>query len=111
MMSTIGMYTFWFLGFTGINRVLEGQLVTSADMTTVNSLTVFTSYNIAGFPVPVPNVNFLVGLARLGKWDYSFFGGSGEMLVFMMYSFTAALAMGFFLIMVGSVLSSFFARR
>lgn len=109
-MESIGYYSFLFLGFTLLNRILEGQLVTSTEIATVNSWAVFTSYEFAGFTIPVPNINFLTGLARLAKWDYSFFGGTAEIIMFFFYALSAALAIFFFTIAISTV-TSFFARR
>lgn len=110
MIGQIGFITFIWAGFTLINRILEGQLVTTTEMSIVRSITVFSNYTIAGLNIPIPNLGFITGIARLIKWDYSFFGGSAETLMFFFYAITAAVSFGLFVLAIGT-LGSYFVRR
>jgi len=72
---------------TMLNRLIEGQYITSSDVGILNNLTIFQDYTFyGGFSIPVPNLSFLSGLFRLVKWDYSYFGGNAAILQFMLYS-------------------------
>ena len=101
----IGLVAFIFVGMTVINRVLEGAMIGSGEITILNQLTVFRELNVAGlFSIPVLNLNFLtVGLPHLFKWDYSFFAGNAGLIQYFLYSFTAAASFGLFLMMMGVV--------
>jgi len=89
--NMLGFLTMAWLGMTVINRILEGQLITSAEKSIINNLTVFTSWDIGEvLSLPVPNIRFLTtGLPALMRWDYSYFGGNAQIFQYMMYSITA----------------------
>lgn len=108
----VGFLAFVFVGMTTLNRILEGAFITSSDVGVMNNLTLTHSQEIKGlFSVPVINANFFfVGLPRLVKWDYSFFGGNAAIFQYFLYSFTAAVAFMMFVIIIG-VVSQYFARR
>jgi hypothetical protein len=105
----IGLAAFLFVGMTAINRVLEGALIGSSEVTILNQLTVFRELNVVGFfSVPVLNLDFLTqGLPHLFKWDYSFFGGNASIIQYFLYSMTAAASFGLFLLMLGLLYNMF----
>jgi hypothetical protein len=110
--SLIGFLTFLFCGFTLLNRIIEGAFITTADITILNQLTVIRSIEIPNlFSVPVLNLDFFIkGLPNLVNWNYSFFGGPGAIIQFFLYSFTAAVAFGCFLTVIG-LFYNYFSHR
>ncbi len=108
--NAIGFAAFVFVGMTIINRVLEGTMIAAGDVTILNQLTIFRPLQVWVFTVPVPNLEFLtVGIPRLIKWDYSFFGGNAGIIQYFLYSFTTAIAFGMFMLMIG-LLYQYFSR-
>jgi hypothetical protein len=110
-MQLIGWLTFSFAGMTLVNRVLEGQFVTAADVSVVNAVILFREVSVFGlFTLPVPNMGFITqGLPHLVKWDYSFFGGNAAIIQYFLYSITAALAFLLFSMIIG-LLYNYFGR-
>lgn len=111
-MNTMGMLAFWFVNMTAINRVLEGTFITAADVGVVNAYSVWRQIDLFGFiPIPIPNMTMLVtGVARLVKFDYSFFGGSAGFIQYSLYSVTFAVAFMLFVIIIGGLISNFLNR-
>ena len=110
--NKIGFLAWCFIGMTTLNRILEGQFITASDVSVMNTLTITHDQTIFGlFTVPVLNTDFFfVGLPRLVKWDYSFFGGNASIFQYLLYSMTFALTFVIFIIIVGMV-GQFFAGR
>ena len=108
----IGFLAFCFVGMTMFNRILEGLFLTSSDMAILNTLTITHDQTIYGlFSVPVINTDFFfVGIPRLVKWDYSFFGGNAAIFQYFLYSLTFALTFMLFITIIGMV-SQYFGRR
>lgn len=108
----IGFLAFLFVGMTALNRILEGAFIASSDVAIINTLTITHDQTIFGlFSVPVLNTDFFfVGIPRLVKWDYSFFGGNAAFFQYFLYSLTFALTFMLFLAIVGMV-GQYFARR
>lgn len=102
-MQLIGFLAYLFVGFTTLNRILEGAFITSADVSIINNLTITRSQTIFGFfEIPVPNTEFFFqGLPHLLKWDYGFFGGNSQILLYMFYSITAAVTFLIFATIIG----------
>lgn len=107
----IGFLAFVFVGMTLINRIMEGVFIAGAEIDSLNQLTVFRDIEIFGlFSVPVPNLEFLTsGIPHLVKWDYSFFGGNAGIIQYFLYSLTAAVSFGLFVLMIG-LLYQYFNR-
>jgi len=112
MFNRIGFLAFVFGGMTLLNRILEGSFITASDVAIMNTLTITHDQTIFGlFTVPVLNTDFFfVGIPRLVKWDYSFFGGNAALLQYFLYSLTFALSFAIFVIIIGMI-SQFFSRR
>jgi len=112
MVNMIGFLAFCFVGMTMLNRMLEGLLISSSEVAIMNTLTITHDQTIYGlFSVPVINTDFFfVGIPRLVKWDYSFFGGNAAIWQYFLYSFTFALTFMLFIIIIGMV-SQYFGRR
>lgn len=108
----IGWLAFNFIGMTFLNRVAAGAWIDSADVEIMNTLTITHSQEIFGlFSVPILNTDFFfVGIPRLVKWDYSFFGGNYEIVMYLLYSVTFAVSFMLFIIVSGMIIS-FFQRR
>jgi hypothetical protein len=98
----IGFLALCFVGMTMLNRILEGLFITESDVSVVRTLTFTHDFTIGWFAIPVLNADFFfVGLPRLVKWDYSFFGGNAGILQYFLYSMTAALSFLLFTLIVG----------
>jgi hypothetical protein len=108
----IGFLAFCFIGMTLINRILEGAFITSSDLSVINNLTIFRDVQIFGqFSIPTPNLSFITeGLPNLVHWDYSYFGSDGAIIQYFLYSLTAAMAFGLFVLMISAAIYSFSKR-
>lgn len=109
--GTITMLGFWFVNMTAINRVLEGTFITAADVGVLNTMG-FRVITLFGYiPIPILNVQAIaVGMGRLMKFDYSFFGGNAGFIQYMLYSVSFAVAVTLFLIIIGGLISNFLNR-
>ncbi len=112
MWQFIGFLSTVFAGATWLNRIIEGQMIGADEIGIMNTMTITHSQTIFGlFSVPVINTDFFfVGIPRLVKWDYSFFGGNSAILQYFLYSFTFALTFALFILIAGMVFQ-FFSRR
>ena len=112
MVNLIGFLAFCFVGMTMLNRIIEGAFIAASDVSIMNTLTITHEQTIFGlFSVPVLNTDFFfVGIPRLVKWDYSFFGGNAAIWQYFLYSLTFALTFMLFIVIIGMV-SSYFQRR
>lgn len=93
--ALLGFISFCFVGFTAINRVLEGQFITGSDVAIMNQMSITAQYDLGLITVPVPNTTYIVGLFHMVTWDYSFFGGNAQLIQFALYSVTFGLAVVF----------------
>ncbi len=108
----VGFLAMNFVGMTLLNRIIEGAMISAAEITILNTLTITHDQTIFGlFSVPVLNSDFFfVGFPRLVKWDYSFFGGNAAIFQYLLYSITFAVTFSLFVIIIGMV-GQYFARR
>lgn len=108
----IGFLSMAFAGMTMLNRLTERLFIELADTAIINTLTIMREQTIFGlFSVPVLNTDFFfVGIPRLVKWDYSYFGGNAAIFQYLLYSMTAALTFLLLIIIIGLV-SQYFSRR
>jgi hypothetical protein len=108
----IGFASFLYIGFTMLNRILEGAMISMGEIAVLNQLTVFRDFTALNvWTVPVPNLNFITGaLPHLFMWDYSFFGGNAGIIMYFLYSVTAAASFGLFVVVIG-LAANFFGRR
>lgn len=109
---TITQLGWYFLHMTLINRVLEGQLITANEMGIINQLSIFRQITLFGYiPVPIPNLSMLTtGIARLIKFDYSFFGGQAGFIQYSLYSISFGIMFLLFVIIIGGLISNFLNR-
>ena len=112
MHNLIGWLAWSFVGMTLLNRIMAGFFITASDVGIMNTLTLTHSETVYGlFSVPVLNTDFFfVGIPRLVKWDYSFFGGNAAIFQYFLYSITFALTFMLFIIIIGMI-SQILARR
>jgi len=104
----IGFLAFCFVGMTSLNRIMEGAFIAASDVSIMNTLTITRDVKIAWFTVPVINADFFfVGIPRLVKWDYSFFGGNAALFQYFLYSLTFALSFLLFTFIVGLIFQYF----
>ena len=108
----IGFLSMVFVGMTLLNRMAAGAFIGASDVAIMNTLTITRDQSVFGlFNVPVINTDFFfVGIPRLVKWDYSFFGGNAAIFQYLLYSMTFALSFMLFVIIIGLV-SQFFSKR
>lgn len=79
----------WFISIL-ICMVLEGSYMGAHNTRNImNYLTPFSTFNIGTIPIPVPNLNFLVGIQKILLWDYSFYYGGYEFLRYFWMAITA----------------------
>jgi hypothetical protein len=108
----IGFLSFCFVGMTLIARIMESTFITAGDVAVINDLTIFTSMNVGPWTIPVLNVSYFTeGLPRLVRFDYPFFGGNAAFVQYFIYSLTAAMAFGAFIIVVGLLYQAFARLR
>ena len=105
--NKIGFLGTCFVGMTLINRIIEGQFITSADVSILNQMSLLTKVDIGLFSVPTINTSYFAGLFHLVKWDYSFFGGNAQIIQFFLYSFTFAVMFILLLVILGLLWSAF----
>ena len=111
MFQFIGFLAFCFIGMTALNRVLEGAFIAAEEIAIMNTLTITRDVKIGWFEIPVLNTDFFfVGIPRLVKWDYSFFGGNAAIFQYFFYSLTFALSFMLFVLLIGLV-AQYFLRR
>ena len=104
----IGFLSVCVVGMTALNRVLEGAFIAASDVAIINTLTITRDVKIAWFTVPVLNTDFFfVGIPRMVKFDYSFFGGNAALFQYFLYSLTFALAFLLFTFIVGLIFQYF----
>ena len=108
----IGFASFLFAGFTLINQMLQGAMVSMGEIAILNQLTVFRDFSVLGiWNIPVLNMSFVTqAIPHLFQWDYSFFGGNAGIIMYFLYSITAAASFGLFLVVIG-LAANFFGRR
>ena len=110
-MHYIGFLVWTFVGMTLLNRILDGFFIAGSEIETLNSMSITHSTQIGWATIPVINWDFFfVGLPRLVKWDYSFFGGNAALFQFFLYSLTFALSFMLFTLIVG-LFFQYFTRR
>lgn len=94
-----------------LNRIMDGLFIAGSEIATMNSMSISHSAQIGFASIPVINWDFFfVGLPRLVKWDYSFFGGNAAIFQFFLYSLTFALSFLLFTLIVG-LFFQYFVRR
>lgn len=105
--KVVGFLATMFVGFTLINLVMGGAFISGSDIDAIQSLTLMKTYDVFGqFSIPVPNLDFFfTGLPRLITWDYSFFGGNAGIIVYLLYSVTAAVSFGLLITIVGMLVN------
>lgn len=105
--NMLGFLSTCFVGFTTINRVIEGQFITATDVGILNQMSLLSKVDIGLFSVPTINTNYFDGLFHLIKWDYAFFGGNAQIIQFFLYSFTFAVMFVLLLVIIGILWNAF----
>lgn len=108
--TLIGFLGSSFIGFTLLNRIIEGAWIKSADVAIMQTLTITQNVQVGFFSIPVPNTSYISGLMRLVQWDYSFFGGNAQIIQFFLYSLTFAVAVSLLMIILGVIVNYFRPR-
>jgi hypothetical protein len=107
--NLIGFLAMSWIGLTVINRMIEGQFLTSNETVWANYYAFtqeFKLFNI--FSVPVLNLDFFTqGIPTLIRWDYSFFGGNAQLIQYLLYSITAVVSFIIFLAILGLIYNFF----
>lgn len=112
-LSLIKFCAWEFVGFTLINRIMEGAFIAAADISILNTVVIFRTVEIWGLgSIPVPNVSFLTqGIPALISWDYSFFGGNAAIISYLFYVITAAVAFVMFVLAISAFANVFSRSR
>lgn len=106
----IGFLAQSWIGLTIISRIMEGQLITSAEAGWANHFAFLQDFNVFGIiHIPVINFEFFSkGIPMLLKWDYStIFTGNAQMIEYLLYSLTAVMCFIIFSIIVGMAFNAF----
>lgn len=108
----IGFLSMSWIGLTVVNRILEGQFLTSNERVWSNYYAFTQEFKVFEiFSMPVLNLQFFThGIPALIKWDYSFFGGSAQMFQYLLYSLTAVASFVIFGIVIGLLYNAFRVR-
>jgi len=90
-----------FIGLTIINSILGGALVSTTDVEILNQTGLTQKVDIGFMSLPVPNTSFLSGVFHMLSFDYSFFGGMGQLILFALYSVTFMIGFMLFITIIG----------
>ncbi len=110
-MAFIGVLTFLFAGMTILNNIMAGLFIDATSASMINNIMVFREVSVFGlFTLPIPNMSYITqGLPHLVQWDYSFFGGNAQLIVFFLHSLSGALMFLLFGMIIG-LLYQYFGR-
>lgn len=108
-LNLIGFLAQCWIGLTLINRIIEGNLITSYETGWANYYAFTQEFKMFDlFSLPVINFDYFTkGLPALMKWDYAVFGGNAQIIQYMLYSITAVVSMIIFVTIVGLLYSAF----
>lgn len=84
----IGWLASTFLGFTIINRILEGAWIGSTDISILNEARITQNVSFGFFSVPLPSTSYFQGILKMLSGDYSFFGGNAQIFYFVFQTVT-----------------------
>lgn len=111
MYNVFGFLGTCFVGLTLINRWVEGSMMSADETVVINSLMFTKPIQIGSFSMPIINLDFFtVGIPRLLKWDYVFFGGNAQIFQYFLYSITAVVSFIIFVVTLG-LMTSYFRGR
>lgn len=110
----IGFLSMAWLGLTGINRVMEGQMMQSAETAHLNTLMFTQQITVAGlWSLPVINTDFFTnGLPALLDWEkYTFFTGNAQMIQYLLYSINSIVSFVMLTLIIGFLASNLIRAR
>jgi hypothetical protein len=111
----IGFLTMAFVGLAIINNIMAGQLITGAETQWANYYAFTQDFQLFGaFSFPVMNLQFFThGIPALISWNFDVFGGTAQMVQYLLYSVTAVVSFVIFVTVIAYMFSSVFslARR
>jgi len=99
-----------FVGMTLINGVLGGELFTSMDLEVLNQIGISQGIDIGFMSFPVPNTNVFSGLMRMLTFDYSFFGGNAQIILYFLYGVTLMISIFLVITLIGIAVNAFRIR-
>ena len=102
----IGVIGTIFIGLTIINGILGGVFVSSSDVAILNNVGLSQKVDIGFMTLSVPNANFLTGLKHMVTFDYSFFGGMGQFIVFALYPISFMVFFALFVMIISAGLNA-----
>lgn len=97
----IGWAATVFIGLSLINGVVGGALISSSDVDILNQMGITQKVDVGFMTLAVPNTNYIQGLFHLLKFDYSFFGGMAQIILFALYSVTFMVGFMMFVTVIG----------
>lgn len=97
----VGWAGMMFVGLTIINSILGGAFVSTTDIGILNQVGLTQKVDIGFMTIPVPNMNFIQGLMNMLSWNYNFFGGMGQLIIFFLYAVTFMVAFMLFITVIG----------
>lgn len=97
----IGFIGTVFVGLTITNQILGGFMFSSTDVAIMNQISITQKVDIGFMSLTVPNVNFLSGIMHMLTFDYSFFGGMAQIILFGLYAVTFMVSFMLFITVIG----------
>lgn len=84
----IGWLATVFLGFTIIDRILEGSWIGATDIGILNQARITQNVSFGFFSIPIPSTTYFQGIQKMLSGDYSFFGGNAQIFYFFFQTVT-----------------------
>src|SRR3990172_6690683 len=106
----IGWLATTFLGFTFINRILEGTWLVAADIAILNQQKITQNVSFGFFSIPIPGAGFLNGVWNMLQGDYSFFGGNAEIFYYLFQTVTFMIGFSFVVLLISVAVNAIRGR-
>jgi hypothetical protein len=97
----IGFLGTLFVGLTLISQICGGAFFSTTDVAIMNQISITQMVDIGFMSLVVPNTNFLSGIYHMMTFDYGFFSGNGQLILFAIYSITFMVSFMLFITVIG----------
>jgi hypothetical protein len=106
----IGWLATVFLGFTIINRILEGTWIGATDVAILNNARITQNVNFGFFSIPLPSTSYFQGILQMLRGDYSFFAGNAQIFYFFFQTVTFMIGFAMLVLMIGIAVNAIRTR-
>jgi hypothetical protein len=106
----IGWLATTFLGFTIVNRILEGAWIGATDVAILNQARITQNVSFGFFSVPMPNLSYFQGIQKMLLGDYSFFGGNAQIIYYLFQSVTFMLGFALLVLIISIAVNAIRTR-